>query len=81
MRMHKTANQPASTNYIHPVNLSDREREILRLIIEGQTNQQIASNLYLSLSTVKTHVKSIFNKMGVDHRVQAAVIALRYELI
>lgn len=79
--MQRTVNQPASASYIRSVNLSAREREILKLIIEGQTNQQIASNLYLSLSTVKTHVKSIFNKMGVDHRVQAAVIALRYELI
>jgi DNA-binding NarL/FixJ family response regulator len=79
--MQKTVNQPASSNYIRPINLSEREREILKLIVEGQTNQQIASHLFLSLSTVKTHVKSIFNKMGVEHRVQAAVMALRYELI
>jgi DNA-binding NarL/FixJ family response regulator len=73
--------QPAPKTYIQSVKLSDREREILKLIVEGQTNQQIASHLYLSLSTVKTHVKNIFNKMGVDHRVQAAVVALRQELI
>ncbi|PSB08797.1 helix-turn-helix transcriptional regulator [filamentous cyanobacterium CCP1] len=79
--MQEAVNQSVSKNYIQPVNLSDREREILKLIVEGQTNQEIASHLYLSLSTVKTHVKSIFNKMGVDHRVQAAVAALRLKLI
>ncbi|WP_416670729.1 response regulator transcription factor [Egbenema bharatensis] len=79
--MQKTVNQSASPKYTHSIHLSDREREILELIVEGQTNQQIASQLFLSLSTVKTHVKSIFNKMGVEHRVQAAVMALRYELI
>jgi NarL family two-component system response regulator LiaR len=79
--MQRTMTQPAPKTYIQSVKLSDREREILKLIVEGQTNQQIASHLYLSLSTVKTHVKNIFNKMGVDHRVQAAVVALRQELI
>jgi NarL family two-component system response regulator LiaR len=79
--MQEAVNQSVSKNYIQPVSLSDREREILKLIVEGQTNQEIASHLYLSLSTVKTHVKSIFNKMGVDHRVQAAVAALRLKLI
>lgn len=79
--MQRTVTQPAPKTYIQSVKLSDREREILKLIVEGQTNQQIASHLYLSLSTVKTHVKNIFNKMGVDHRVQAAVVALRQDLI
>lgn len=79
--MQEAVNQSVSKNYIQPVSLSEREREILKLIVEGQTNQEIASHLYLSLSTVKTHVKSIFNKMGVDHRVQAAVTALRLKLI
>ncbi len=79
--MQRTMTQPAPKTNIQSVKLSDREREILKLIVEGQTNQQIASHLYLSLSTVKTHVKNIFNKMGVDHRVQAAVVALRQELI
>lgn len=79
--MQKTATQSKSENYIHPIHLSDRECEVLKLIVEGQTNQQIASHLYLSTNTVKAHVRSIFNKMGINHRVQAAVIALRYELI
>ncbi|PSB06873.1 hypothetical protein C7B76_28905 [filamentous cyanobacterium CCP2] len=61
--------------------LSVRELEVLKLIAEGQSNFEIAAHLYLSHSTVKTHVRAIFNKLGVDHRVQAAVAALRQGLI
>ena len=57
--------------------LSGREREVLLLIVEGKSNQEIAKELYLSPNTVKTHVRGIMNKLAVDDRVQAAVIALR----
>ena len=57
--------------------LSEREREVLLLIVEGKSNQEIAEELYLSPNTVKTHVRGIMNKLAVDDRVQAAVIALR----
>ena len=57
------------------VKLSGRENEILRLITEGYTNVQIASLLSISGNTVKTHVNNIFNKMGVNDRTHAAVIA------
>ena len=57
--------------------LSEREREVLLLIVEGKSNQEIAEDLYLSPNTVKTHVRGIMNKLAVDDRVQAAVIALR----
>lgn len=63
------------------VKLSDREREILRLLAEGYTNLQIASILSISSNTVKTHVNSIFNKVGVNDRTQAAVWATRNNLI
>jgi len=61
--------------------LSVRELEVLKLMAEGQSNSEIAAHLYLSHNTVKTHVRGIFNKLGVDHRVQAAVAALRQGLI
>jgi DNA-binding NarL/FixJ family response regulator len=80
-KMQKTAPHLVTTHHSHSINLSDRECEVLKLIVEGQTNQQIASQLYLSINTVKAHVRSIFNKMGINHRVQAAVMALRHELI
>jgi len=61
--------------------LSSRELEVLKLMVEGQSNSEIAARLYLSHNTIKTHVRGIFNKLGVDHRVQAAVVALRQGLI
>ncbi|NJP12513.1 MAG: response regulator transcription factor [Leptolyngbyaceae cyanobacterium RU_5_1] len=61
--------------------LSPRELEILKLIIEGQMNPEIAQTLYLSLSTIKSHIRSIMNKLAVDDRVQAAVVALRSVLV
>ncbi|WP_354000933.1 response regulator transcription factor [Gloeocapsopsis sp. IPPAS B-1203] len=57
--------------------LSERELEVLKLIVEGRSNPEIASILYVSLSTVKAHIRSIMNKLAVDDRVQAAVVALR----
>lgn len=61
--------------------LSRREQEVLRLIVDGQSNPQIAATLHLSTNTIKTHVRSIFNKLGVEHRLQAAVFALRQGLV
>jgi LuxR family maltose regulon positive regulatory protein len=55
--------------------LSDREIEILQLIAEGQTNQEIASRLYLSLNTVKVHTRNIYGKLGVNNRMQAVARA------
>jgi DNA-binding NarL/FixJ family response regulator len=61
--------------------LSKRELEVLKLLVEGKSNPEIANILYLSLSTIKTHVRGIMNKLAVDDRVQAAVIALRLGLV
>ena len=62
-------------------NLSQREMEVLKLIVEGYSNPEIASKLFLSANTVKTHVRGIMNKLAVDDRVQAAVVALRSGLV
>ena len=61
--------------------LTEREFEVLSRIVEGQSNPQIASSLYLSLNTIKSHVNSILNKLGVNDRVQAAVFAVRNQLV
>lgn len=71
---------PASKVVQGPV-LSNREREILKLIAEGGSNQEIAQQLYLSLGTVKSYVRMILNKLSVDDRVQAAALAVREGLI
>lgn len=61
--------------------LSNRELEVLRLVVDGKSNPEIAATLYLSVSTVKVHVRSIMGKLTVDDRVQAAVVALRSGLV
>ena len=61
--------------------LSEREKEILRLVALGRDNTEIAQELYLSPSTVKNHVSSILEKLGVDGRVQAAVRAARAGIV
>ncbi|MDX2255449.1 MAG: response regulator transcription factor [Pseudanabaenaceae cyanobacterium bins.39] len=61
--------------------LSQRELEVLKLIVEGKSNPEIAAVLYLSPNTIKTHVRGIMNKLSVDDRVQAAVVALRSGLV
>jgi len=61
--------------------LSGRETEALRLIACGRTNRQIAQELMVSLSTVKTHVQRIIKKLGVSDRTQASVKALELGLL
>jgi two-component system, NarL family, response regulator LiaR len=61
--------------------LSQREMDVLKLMVEGRSNPEIADQLYLSPNTIKTHVRGIMNKLAVDDRVQAAVVALRAGLV
>ncbi len=61
--------------------LTPREVEILRLVVQGQTNQQIARTLLISVSTVKRHLRHIGTKLGVCDRVQAAVRAVELGLL
>ncbi|GAA2740730.1 hypothetical protein GCM10010440_09000 [Kitasatospora cinereorecta] len=55
--------------------LTPREREILVLVGEGRTNREIGKELYLAKKTVKNHVSRLLAKLGVERRLQAAVIA------
>lgn len=61
--------------------LSQREIEVLQLIAEGCTNQQIAEELIVSLSTVKTHARNIFGKLGVKNRTEAVAKARLFGLL
>lgn len=58
-------------------NLTQREFEVLELIVEGKSNKQIAMNLNISVFTVKAYVKSICKKFDVCNRLQAAVFSLK----
>ncbi len=61
--------------------LTERELEVLELIVNGCSNAEISEQLYVTVGTVKTHVRNILNKLCVDDRTQAAVRALRAGLI
>ncbi|MFD3446187.1 response regulator [Microbacteriaceae bacterium 4G12] len=60
--------------------LTDRELEILLLMAEGKSNQEIADQLFIALKTVKTHVSNILNKLNVSDRTQAVIYAFRHQL-
>ncbi|MEM6426151.1 MAG: response regulator transcription factor [Cyanobacteria bacterium P01_D01_bin.128] len=73
--------EPEFEQIIETYPLTDRELEILELIVSGCSNAQIAENLFITVGTVKTHVRNVLNKLGADDRTQAAVRALRSGLI
>ena len=60
-----------------PCPLTDREMQVLQLIVEGLSNPEIAERLYITKATAKAHVHSILQKLCVDDRTQAAVLAMR----
>ncbi len=60
--------------------LSLREQEVLALLALGYSNPEIASELFLSVDTVKTYVRRVFTKLGVNNRTNAALLAARYDL-
>jgi LuxR family maltose regulon positive regulatory protein len=64
-----TQSSQSTSEFIEP--LSDRELEVLQLIAEGLSRQEIATRLVLSLNTVKTHARNIFSKLGVKNQMQA----------
>jgi|SRR5580693_7934885 NarL family two-component system response regulator LiaR len=69
--------RPAPPDPLQP--LTPRERDVLRLIARGHSNRQIGRDLTIGEQTVKTHVRSILAKLGLQDRVQAAIFALRHD--
>jgi len=64
-----------------PVQLTEREVTILRLIAEGLTNKEIGAQLYLSEATVKDQLRKVMDKFGVEHRISAVIAASKQGLI
>jgi len=73
----ETANQPSAPG----LDLTEREREVLALMVEGLNNTQIAGRLTVSSSTIKSHVSNILSKLGVASRTEAVTLALRNHIV
>lgn len=73
--------EPEYEDIVDKAGLTDREIEILQLIVGGASNAEISTQLYVTVGTVKTHVRHILNKLCVDDRTHAAVLALRAGII
>ena len=70
---------PVSVSLVEP--LSEREQEVLRLIAEGKSNTEIAQELVIGVSTVKTHINHIFSKLNATSRILAVARARELRLI
>ena len=71
----------AAQNTAGTDDLTEREREVLKWMVEGLNNAEIAEQLVVSLSTVKYHISNIFMKLGVDNRVAAVTLAMQKKLV
>lgn len=63
------------------VHLTSREKEVLKLVVNGESNAEIADKLIVSVHTAKAHVCNVIQKLGVQDRVQAAVLAVKANLV
>lgn len=68
-------------NQKNEYNLTTREKQILKLITQGNSNNEIAKELFVSINTTKAHVASILQKLEVDDRLQAALKALKNKIV
>jgi DNA-binding NarL/FixJ family response regulator len=76
-----SAIDPEQATILEADPLTNRELQVLELIVQGYTNQEIANKLYISLGTVKVYVRGVLNKLCASDRTQAAVLALRAGLL
>ncbi len=73
----QAVNQPSQPGF----DLTDREREILTLMVEGKSNSEISESIFITQATVKYHVSNILSKLGVTSRTEAVVIAIKNNLV
>lgn len=75
------ASVPEPPESVEDLDLSQREQDILQLLVEGLSNADIAQRLFLSEGTVRNYLSGLFTKLGVSDRTQAVVVALRRGLV
>ena len=73
--------QSVTQSHLPGNDLTERERDVLRCMVKGMNNNEIADKLVISLGTVKYHVSNIFQKLGVDSRVEAVKLAIEQKLV
>ncbi len=70
-----------SSDVLDGINLTDRETQVLQLIVDGLSNAEIAEKICVSIHTAKAHVCNILQKLSVEDRTQAAIKALKYNIV
>ena len=75
------AAQPHQVPLVDGFGLTPRELDVLRLLVEGRSDREIAEALYIGTRTVQTHVANLFAKLGVNARAEAAAVAVRRGLV
>ena len=63
------------------VDLTEREREVLNLVVQGQSNRQIADAMFISITTVKAHVSNVLSKLQVSSRTEAIAYAIKHKIV
>jgi len=75
--MEQVTKQAPSRHEPYMEEVTDREKDVVRLVAQGRSNQQIASELFISEKTVKTHISNILNKLQLQDRTQLAIYAIK----
>ncbi len=75
--MEQVTKQAPSNHEPYMEEVTDREKDVVRLVAQGRSNQQIASELFISEKTVKTHISNILNKLQLQDRTQLAIYAIK----
>ncbi|UKI40210.1 MAG: response regulator transcription factor [Candidatus Melainabacteria bacterium] len=81
LHLNSETNSQNNSNENNKILLTEREQEVLKLLVDGKSNTEIAYELIVSVHTAKAHVCSILQKLCVEDRVQAAVKAIRQGLV
>ena len=76
-----SSSKPNQSSPDYQIPLTEREQQVLELLVEGLTNAEIAERIYLSENTIKKHIKNILEKFHLNNRVKAAVYAVREGLV